>query len=608
MGAMSEGFDHKAFLRTVTGRPGVYRMLDLRGEVLYVGKARSLKKRLASYFTRSGNTRTQLLVAQIAAIEVTVTHTEAEALILENQLIKALKPRYNVLLKDDKSYPYIYLSTRQDFPRLAFHRGARPADGRCFGPYPSSAAVRSTLHQLQRLFRLRPCEDSFFRNRSRACLQYQIKRCSGPCVGLVREEEYARDVRDCILFLEGKGNQVVDEFVQRMEAASAALEFEQAARYRDQIASLRRVQERQHVSGEQGDLDIIACASEGETACVQVFFIRSGRNLGNKGYFPRVPPGMEVEAVLAAFLAQHYLGRFVPAEIIVSPAPEDKELLEEAFRQQAGHRVSIRCRVRGERAHWLEMALNNARLALKARLSSHGGMRLRLEALQEALQLDEPPTRMECFDISHTSGNETVASCVVFDAQGPAKADYRRFNITGVRAGDDYAAMQQALTRRYKRLKAGEGSLPDILFVDGGKGQLGVAQRVLDELQVSGVTLVGVAKGPDRRPGLESLFLSGQEAPFILPSDSPALHLVQQIRDEAHRFAITGHRQRRALGQTSSALQEVPGIGPKRRQSLLKQFGGLREVARAGVEDLARVDGISRQMAQQIYDAFHADP
>jgi len=605
-GILSE-FDPKAFLKTLTSRPGVYRMLDGQGQVLYVGKAKDLKRRVGSYFSRGLNLRLQSMVARIAAIEVTVTHTEAEALLLENNLIKELRPRYNVLLRDDKSYPYLYLSSHQTFPRLAFHRGARRGKGRYFGPYPSAGAVRETLQLLQKLFPIRQCEDSFYRNRSRACLQYQIKRCTGPCVGLVGEGEYRKDVESTILFLDGRTNQVIDGLVRRMEEASAQLEFEQAARFRDQIANLRRVQERQYVSGESGDLDLVAVSLEGGSACVQLFFVRGGRNLGNKAFFPKVPEGAGAEAVLSAFLSQYYLGKQIPREIVVQHQLEDAEVLQEAFSAQAGRRVRIRSRVRGERARRLKMAAGNARLALESRLASQSGYLERLEGLRDALGLDETPARMECFDISHTGGERTVASCVVFDQEGPRKADYRRFNIAGIAPGDDYAAMEQALERRYTRIKEGEVEPPDILFIDGGRGQIGKVAGVLQELGVSGLALVGVAKGADRRPGLEQLWLSGRGRPIILPANSPALHLVQQIRDEAHRFAITGHRQRRAKARTTSVLEEIAGIGPKRRQQLLKQFGGLRELARAGVEDLARVEGISGKLARQIYDAFHGE-
>ncbi len=600
-------FDFKSFLKTLTNRPGVYRMLDAGDKVLYVGKAKDLKRRVSSYFTRGLNLRLQNMVSQIACIEVAVTQTEGEALLLENNLIKELRPRYNVLLRDDKSYPCIYLSTHQGFPRLAFHRGVRSKQGRYFGPYPSAGAVRETLQLMQKLFPVRQCEDSFYRNRSRACLQYQIKRCTGPCVELVSETEYAKDVESTILFLQGRTTRVIDTLVRRMEQASESLEFEQAARFRDQVATLRRIQEKQYVSGESGDLDIVAAHHHAGLACVQVFFVRGGRNLGNKAFFPKVPEVEETGGVLSAFLSQYYLGKQIPREIIVQHPPADLDVLQEVFSEQAAHKVVIRHRVRGERARWLKMAAGNARLALQSRLAGQSGYLERLDALRDGLKLDEPPLRMECFDISHTSGERTVASCVVYDQEGPRKSDYRRFNIEGIEPGDDYAAMHQALSRRYSRIRDGELQPPDILFIDGGKGQLGQAADVLQELGVAGIVMVGVAKGPDRKPGLEQLWLFGQQAPIILPANSPALHLIQQIRDEAHRFAITGHRQRRAKARTTSVLEEMPGIGPKRRQRLLKQFGGLQELTRAGVEDIARVDGISPSLAQQIYDAFHGE-
>jgi excinuclease ABC subunit C len=603
----AEAFDPSAFLPTLTSRPGVYRMVDASGTVLYVGKAKNLKRRVGSYFTRSLNRRIQLMVAQIQHIEITVTHNEAEALLLENHLIKSLKPKYNVLLRDDKSYPYIYLSTDEVFPALAFRRGARTGKGRYFGPYPSAGATRDTLQLLQKLFPVRQCEDSFFRNRSRPCLQYQIKRCSGPCVDLIEPESYAEDVQHAVWFLEGKTNAVVDDLVSRMERASETLEFEKAARYRDRIKHLRRIQDRQYVSGEGGDLDIVALASQGNSACVQVFFIRAGRNLGNKPFYPAVPLGADKKAILSAFIAQYYLHNTAPVEIILSHLPEDAALLADVLSQQATHRVRISSRVRGERARWLNLAKANAELALQARLASRVDMEGRLLALQEALDLAEPPGRMECFDISHTAGELTVASCVVFDADGPLKSDYRRFNIQGITPGDDYAALRQALGRRYARVVTGEVPLPDVLFIDGGKGQLGVAAELLQEHGLVGVVLVGVAKGIERKAGLEQLFLLGRSRPIILPADSSALHLIQQIRDEAHRFAITGHRSRRARRRNQSVLEQIPGIGPKRRQQLLKQFGGLQELSRAGIEDIASVEGISTRLAEQIYQALHDD-
>lgn len=618
MKKVSAHFDAESFLKTLTGRPGVYRMQDAQGEVLYVGKARNLKKRVTSYFRASNDSKTQALVTQIHSVEVTVTHTETEALILENTLIKQLQPRYNVLLRDDKSYPFIYLSSADDFPRLALHRGAKRAKGRYFGPYPSAGAARESLHLLQKVFPVRQCEDVFFKNRSRPCLQYQIKRCTAPCVGLVDKQTYRQDVQHAVMFLEGKSHLLTDDLAARMESAAAQLDFERAAHYRDQIAMLRRVQEHQYVSGERGDLDVIACAVRNGVACVQVFYVRAGRNLGNKSFFPRAPAGAGAAEVLSAFISQYYLagpmrggeqanGREIPGEILINLPLDEQALLQQGLAAQAGHKVTIAHAVRGERARWVQMAVANAGHALAFELSNKGTLRQRLEDLKAALGLDATPQRLECFDISHTMGEATVASCVVFDGNGPLKSDYRRFNVAGIAPGDDYAALRQALSRRYTRLQQGEGKFPDVLLIDGGKGQVAQAEQVLEELQVTDVTLIGVAKGPGRKAGLESLFLSATGAPVILPENSPALHLIQQIRDEAHRFAITGHRQRRAKARTTSTLEGIPGMGPRRRQILLSHFGGLHEVARAGVEDLAQVQGISREIAQRIYDSFHSD-
>ncbi len=612
MSSSPQPFDSKAFLKTLTTRPGVYRMFDAQGTVIYVGKAKNLKRRVSSYFQRTDQApKTQALVANIHAIEVTVTHTENEALLLENNLIKSLRPRYNILLRDDKSYPYLYLSD-DPFPRLGFHRGKRGKKGRYFGPYPSAGAVRESLNLLQKLFPVRQCEEHFYRNRSRPCLQYQIKRCSGPCVGIVSEEQYAEDVRHAVMFLQGKDNAIIDELVKRMEQASSALEFEQAAHYRDQIANLRRVQEKQYVMGEGGDLDVVAARVRNGVGCVQVFFIRGGRNLGNKSYFPSQIAQSDEAELLQAFLPQYYLaegrsGSSLPSEVIISTSLPEQKLLQQVMSDKAGRKLALSSSVRGDRARWLELAVTNAEQALSSHLAARANIYARFIALQEAFSLEEMPQRIECFDISHTMGEATVASCVVFDTNGALKSDYRRFNIEGITPGDDYAAMKQALTRRFKRLKEGEGKYPDILLIDGGRGQLTQAEAVMEELQVVGVMLIGVAKGPERRPGLEQLILSGQAQPTILPADSPALHLVQQVRDEAHRFAITGHRQRRAKARRSSVLEGIPGLGPKRRQQLLKQFGGLQEVARAGVDDLTKIKGISRQLAQSIYAVFHND-
>ena len=599
-------FDHKNFLKTLTTRPGVYRMLAEDREVLYVGKAKNLRKRVSSYFTRSLNRRIQIMVSQIGDIEITITNSEAEALILENQLIKSLKPRYNVLLRDDKSYPYIYLSDNE-FPRLAFHRGARKAKGRYFGPYPGSGAVRETLHLIQKVFPVRQCEESFYRNRSRPCLQYQIKRCSAPCVGLVSRQDYSQDVMHTRQFLEGKATEVIETLTEEMEQASAQLEFETAARLRDRIISLRKIQERQYVSGEKGDLDIVAAAMEAGRACIQVFTIRQGRNLGNRSFFPRIAPDTEMEQLVAAFLTQHYLERPVPGEILVSHQPEERELLQEVRSAQKGSRVMIRQRVRGERQRWLRLALENATAALRARLADQSGMLESYQQLQDVLGLDETPQMMECYDISHTRGERTVASCVVFDQQGPARQHYRRFNIRKAAAGDDYAALQEAISRRFARIREGEARMPDLVVIDGGKGQLSRVADTLAEMGVTGVNLLGIAKGPDRKPGMERLFLYPDNQALILPASSPALHLLQQIRDESHRFAITGHRKQRARARQSSVLEEIAGVGPRRRRDLLRHFGGLQELISAGEEDIAAVDGISRALAKRIYQHLHGE-
>ncbi|MCL5669573.1 MAG: excinuclease ABC subunit UvrC [Gammaproteobacteria bacterium] len=607
-------FDSAAFLKTLTGKPGVYRMLDAQGLVLYVGKARNLKRRVTSYFHKTAtDAKTQSLMEQMASIEVTVTHTETEALILESTLIKQHKPRYNILLRDDKSYPYLLL-TDDEYPRLAIYRGAKTAHGCYFGPYPSATAAHESLHLLQRIFRLRQCEDSFFRNRTRPCLQYQIKRCTAPCTGLISQQNYAQDVRHAVLFLQGKSREVTNELVRRMEHAAQAQDFEQAAMLRDQVAHVRQVQETQHVSGEGGDLDVIAVAVKDGMACVQVFYVRAGRNLGNKGFILRLPGAPhdgDGVRTLSAFLPQYYLGadssngRQPPAEILLSHELPEARLLERALAQAAGRRVKLSHSVRGARAAWLRMAQINAEQALAYHLSRSSAWHERFAQLQTALRLEQMPERIECFDISHTQGEAAVASCVVFDINGPLKSAYRRFNIENVTPGDDYAALKQALTRRYTRIKRGEGSAPDVLFIDGGKGQLAQAQAVMEELQMDGLTLVAIAKGPERKPGQESLFVQGRAQALILPGDSPALHLIQQLRDEAHRFAITGHRKQRAQARLTSPLEGIQGIGPRRRRQLLLQFGGLQGVARAGVEDLAKVPGISKQLAQKVYEAFH---
>jgi len=602
-------FDAKSFLRTLTHRPGVYRMLDARHKIIYVGKARDLKKRVSSYFQRTqASPKTAAMMDVVVRVEVTVTNTEAEALLLEYNLIKQHKPKFNVVLRDDKSYPYIYVSSEHAFPRLRFHRGARTGKGRYFGPYPSAGAVRQTLNELQKLFLIRNCRESFFRNRTRPCLQYQIRRCTAPCVGLISEADYAKDIGAAVQFLEGKNQAVIDTFVGRMEAAAAAQEYEQAARFRDQIARLKKVDVRQVVSRSAGkDLDIIGFASNGVMHCVTVLFIRNGAVIGSRDHFPRSHGEADKPQILNSFVAQYYLGRDAPGEIILDTDIEDRELLESELGQRTGHKVTIRSRVRGDRQRWLEMARTNAGQGLNLRVASNATVRRQFAALAEVLELEEPPLRLECFDVSHTAGEATVASCVVFNTAGPLKSDYRRFNLQPAAAGDDYSAMAEALRRRYTRVRKGEVPMPDVLFVDGGKGQLAEALTVLDELELDWLQVVAVAKGRARKPGAERLFVPGRGTPLQLPADSPALLLVQQIRDEAHRFAITGHRQRRARARSTSRLEEIPGLGPKRRRELLRQFGGLQGVIAAGVDDLVKVRGISRTLAETIYNDLHFD-
>ncbi len=601
-------FDHKAFLSRLTTRPGVYQMYDKAGSLLYVGKAKNLRNRVGSYFRASGlEAKTLALVSKISDIQITVTATEMEALLLEHNLIKEQQPPYNILLRDDKSYPYIYLSSDDEFPRLSLHRGAKRGKGRYFGPYPSAGAVRESLHLMQKVFKVRQCEDSYFNNRSRPCLQYQINRCTGPCVGLVSHEDYAQQVERSSLFLQGKSPELMVQLADDMEAAAQEMAYERAAELRDQLAQLQHVQASQGIEGGTGDLDILAAAVSGGRACVQVLFVRAARVLGSKTYYPPLKLDESPEEVLEAFLPQYYLSgeREVPAELIVNAMPPDAAVIAEALTVQAGRKVKLRHRVRESRARWLQLAAQTAQTNLRAHLEGQQTASHRLQALQNVLQLPEAPQRLECFDISHSSGEATVASCVVFDEGGPRKSDYRKFNISGITAGDDYAAMQQALERRYKRLKDGEGALPDVLFIDGGKGQVSQAMSVMEELQIPGVEVIGVAKGVTRKAGFETLIHGATGAEYQLNSDNPALHLIQHIRDEAHRFAITGHRARRDKQRRASVLDGIPGVGAKRRRELLRHFGSAGGVRNATVEELTKVTGINARLAQQIYDTLH---
>lgn len=603
-------FDAKTFLKTAPNLPGVYQMIDKQGNVLYVGKARNLKKRLSSYFLRTiTDIKTQKMLEMVNDITLTLTKSENEALLLESNLIKECKPRYNICLRDDKSYPFLYLSAHSDFPRLDFHRGPRRLPGRYFGPYPSAGAVRETLALLQKIFKIRQCSDSFFANRSRPCLQYHIKRCTAPCVGLVDQAVYRKNVEHAVLFLEGKNDLVINELVEKMEDASQRLEFEQAAKLRDQISSLRRIQEKQYITSYKGDTDIVAIACRLGEACIHVLTIRAGRLIGTKSYFPYMPKNEASNEVLSVFLPQYYLNPIrkdvVPQQVLLNLKLSDREWIQNALTESLGKKITFIDQCRGKNRQWLKMAETNADHTLEAHLAGKASVYRRMEALQHALGLANIPNRLECFDVSHTQGEGTVASCVVFNVEGPLKKDYRRFNIVGITKGDDYAALRQALLRRYTRIKTGEGELPDILFIDGGKGQLTQAEQVFEELQVSGVLLVGIAKGEDRKPGLETLFISGQTTPLQLDSHSLALHLIQQIRDEAHRFAITAHRQKREKARSRSILEDISGIGAKRKKALLQQFGGLQELKRASVEDIANVQGINITLAQKIFDALH---
>ena len=589
-------------MKHVGQAPGIYQMFDDSGTILYVGKAKNLKKRLSSYFRSSGmSIKTASMMQKVDDIQVVVTHTENEALILESNLIKQHKPRYNILLRDSKSYPFIHIDDSHQFPRLSFYRGDRSQPGRYYGPYPGVTAVRDTLSLLQKVLPVRQCDDVFYSNRSRPCLQHQIKRCSAPCVGLIDEDAYRKDIELAGLFLQGKDESLTSVLQSNMEQASKELKFEEAAGWRDRINALRRVQSHQSITTGHSDIDIITVATLHGKACVEVTFIRGGRHSGSNGHFPKVPLDFNEAEILSAFIAQYYHNRPATKQIIVGIKVDGQEELQNWLTDQSDHKVVISHTVRGHRKDWLSMAQLNVTERLKRHMSEAQSVEKRLRALSDVFDLEETIKRIECFDISHTQGNQTVASCVVFTEQGITKSDYRRYNIKDITPGDDYAAMRQAIMRRYKRVLKEEGVLPDVLLIDGGKGQLSSAAEIINELQINEILLVGVAKGEGRKPGLETLFVQGQSTGIKLPANSPEMHLVQQIRDEAHRFAITGHRARRGKAQTQSILQEIPGIGAKRRQSLLKHFGGLQGIQDAGVKDLLKVDGINEDLAEKIY-------
>ncbi|MBY0500205.1 MAG: excinuclease ABC subunit UvrC [Nitrosomonas sp.] len=603
----NSSFDAKEFCSSLPLQPGVYRMINAKGEVIYVGKAVSLKKRVASYFQKSNLApRTQLMVSQITGIETTVTRSEAEALLLENNLIKSLKPRYNILFRDDKSYPYVILSGHE-FPRLGFYRGALDKTHQYFGPYPNAGIVRESIQLLQKVFRLRTCEDSVFSNRTRPCLLYQIKRCSGPCISRISRQEYQTDVKNAEMFLQGKQTEVMEMINVKMQQASERLEYEQAAALRDQVQALRRIREKQFVdSGKALDADVVVCVVSPDGSgkvCVNLAMIRGGRHLGDKSFFPQNADDYSAVNVVEAFLAQHYLNRSVPPLIIVGEKIE-REALQTLLTEECGHKITLQLNPVGEKRVWLDMATENAHLALKQMMSRHANQEKRLLALQQELQMPGLQ-RIECFDISHTLGEATVASCVVYDNFAMRNNEYRRYNIEGITPGDDYAAMREALSRRYQKVISGEGQLPDLILIDGGKGQVSAAQEALQELGINDASLLGVAKGEQRKPGLEQLISPLFEKPLQLPSEHAALHLIQQIRDEAHRFAIQGHRGRRGKARTSSSLETIEGVGAKRRQRLLGRFGGLKGVLTASIEELQQTEGISRKLAEKIYRELH---
>jgi excinuclease ABC subunit C len=598
-------FDAHALVGSLPHLPGVYRMLNARSDVLYVGKARDLKKRVGSYFQKTAQSpRIALMLSQVAAVETTVTRSEAEALILENNLIKSLAPRYNILFRDDKSYPYLMLSGHT-YPRLGFHRGALDGENHYFGPFPHAGAVRESIALLQKIFRLRTCEDSVFQNRTRPCLLHQIRRCSAPCVGLVDRDSYAVDAHNAELFLQGREDDVLQTLGEKMQQAAELQHYEQAAFYRDQIQALATTQQKQYAeSSTGGDADVIACAEAGGVACVNLVMVRQGRHLGDKSFFPHNAEDRTAAEVLQAFLAQHYLNRQLPP-VIVLGAEFDAQELEIVLAEQAAHPVQLVTRPQGQRRAWLEMARKNAQLALGQRLSHASNQEARLAALREALGLPDTVQRIECFDISHTQGEATVASCVVYDRFDMRNSEYRRYNITGIQAGDDYAAMRSVLQRRYEKISRGEGAVPDLVLIDGGKGQVKVAREVLAELGMNDIFLFGVAKGEERKAGLEQLICADASSSIQLARDNPGLHLIQAIRDEAHRFAITGHRARRGKARVTSSLEGISGIGAKRRKELLSRFGGLRGVIGASIDDLAQVHGISRELAEKIYRELH---
>ena len=607
-------FNSKKFVSSLTSRPGIYCMKNNNGKVIYIGKAKNLKKRVSSYFNRADSApiKTQVMMKQVDNIDVTITETESEALILENNLIKEYKPKYNIIFRDDKSYPYIYLTTTHKFPRFNYYRGSLKGKGEYFGPFPSAGSVKKTLNLIQKLFLIRSCEDNVFANRSRPCLQYQIKRCSAPCVNYITKEDYQSDIDNAVLFIEGKKEKIIKTLTEPMQIAADELDYEKAAKLRDQIRSVREIQEKQYAGGKVNDVDIVACAKNNNQACIQLSFIRSGLNLGSRKYYPRHIEEQSESDLIQAFLSQFYLNnkklKKYPAEILVSHDIDEKALVETVIYEKFKQNIKIKYKVRGERAKWLSIAKENATLDLRQKLAINENLTKRYKALQDLLGFAEPIEKMECFDISHMQGESTVGSCVVFGKNGAIKEQYRKFNIENITKGDDYAATSQIIRRRYMRLIKENNILPDLILIDGGKGQINVAKKELDELQLSHILILGIAKGPSRKAGMENLILSIDNEIIECDSASPALHLIQHIRDEAHRFAIMAHRQKRKKKRSRSILEEIEGIGNKRRQLLIRHFGGLQGVSKASINELAKVSGINKNLAKKIYETIHDDP
>ena len=607
-------FNSKKFVSSLTSRPGIYCMKNNNDKVIYIGKAKNLKKRVSSYFNRADSApiKTQVMMKQVDNIDVTITETESEALILENNLIKEYKPKYNIIFRDDKSYPYIYLTTTHKFPRFNYYRGSLKGKGKYFGPFPSAGSVKKTLNLIQKLFLIRSCEDSVFANRSRPCLQYQIKRCSAPCVNYITKEDYQSDIDNAVLFIEGKKEKIIKTLIEPMQIAADELDYEKAAKLRDQIRSVREIQEKQYAGGKVNDVDIVVCAKNNNQACIQLSFIRSGLNLGSRKYYPRHIEEQSESDLIQAFLSQFYLNnkklKKYPAEILVSHDIDEKTLVETVIYEKFKQNIKIKYKVRGERAKWLSIAKENATLDLRQKLAINENLTKRYKALQDLLSFAEPIEKMECFDISHMQGESTVGSCVVFGKNGAIKEQYRKFNIENITKGDDYAATSQIIRRRYMRLIKENNILPDLILIDGGKGQINVAKKELDELQLSHILILGIAKGPSRKAGMENLILSIDNEIIECDSASPALHLIQHIRDEAHRFAIMAHRQKRKKKRNRSILEEIEGIGNKRRQLLIRHFGGLQGVSKASINELTKVSGINKNLAKKIYETIHDDP